>query len=569
MNQEEYRVMDESTVTFNSTSRRSPSLNGVAFNHVEELARSADEQSPMQPDTPWIVPHSQNGNESYMNTPTSTAHQPQHANLESNNQPPAIGLSYSWSSNVSHHTQPDPLDVEFTMTGLGVHSGAIGEDATEASMRALRDVFSRSQLHSPMQKTGSNFWQTRIKLGVPCRSQSPTEPMSVDRSHLASVVPTGFVILPINIVVGGLHVSGKERNGSTDMCSVTACVTFHRPPTRIAAGMKMQHNEQWATPVMEQPLRQPGLPMSIQRSNVNPMVSIQHRADNTNSMEMLARISEEVRENRVQTNASSPCVPRHGPVDESISGLSDNEAPPGAYAPKVTPKGITAKKSQRRYAHQKYADHACEKPTATDGAMVLSGKNHNVAFPMKVHKVLAELAKDGREHIMSWQPHGRSFKIHKHQEFIDLVLPQYFGMTKKSSFLRQLNLYSFNRLSVGPDKCAYYHELFLRGKRFLCCRMNRNKINGNGTRSAAKPEQEPNFYAMPDVTMEAAEESEFSSFQRDTEDSIDRADQSLSPSECGSRRTPEMGRESRQAGIRGHTTMPIVCEATLNSANKK
>lgn len=43
------------------------------------------------------------------------------------------------------------------------------------------------------------------------------------------------------------------------------------------------------------------------------------------------------------------------------------------------------------------------------------------------------------------------FKIHQQQDFVDVVLPRYFVMTKKSSFLRQLNLYNFNRISVGPD----------------------------------------------------------------------------------------------------------------------
>ena len=82
-------------------------------------------------------------------------------------------------------------------------------------------------------------------------------------------------------------------------------------------------------------------------------------------------------------------------------------------------------------------------------------------------------------------------------------------MTKKSSFLRQLNLYGFNRLSSGPDKGAYYHELFLRGMRFLCRRMTRSKVNGNGIRMAGTPEKEPNFYSMicvPIVQEEASGE---------------------------------------------------------------
>mmetsp|Transcript_929 Transcript_929/g.1020 ORF Transcript_929/g.1020 Transcript_929/m.1020 type:complete len:146 (+) Transcript_929:2423-2860(+) len=67
-------------------------------------------------------------------------------------------------------------------------------------------------------------------------------------------------------------------------------------------------------------------------------------------------------------------------------------------------------------------------------------------------------------------------------------------MTKKSSFLRQLNLYSFNRFSGNsPDKGSYYHEKFLRGKKFLTRRMTRQKVNGNRIRSAGNPDEEPDL----------------------------------------------------------------------------
>jgi len=71
-------------------------------------------------------------------------------------------------------------------------------------------------------------------------------------------------------------------------------------------------------------------------------------------------------------------------------------------------------------------------------------------------------------------------------------------MTKKSSFLRQLNLYSFNRFSAGTtDKGSYYHEIFLRGKKFLSRRMTRQKVNGNRIRSAGNPDEEPDLSMYP------------------------------------------------------------------------
>jgi hypothetical protein len=50
---------------------------------------------------------------------------------------------------------------------------------------------------------------------------------------------------------------------------------------------------------------------------------------------------------------------------------------------------------------------------------------------------------------------------------------------------------------AGRDKGGYYHELFLRSKRFLSLRIQRIKIKGTGARKPGSPETEPNFYNAP------------------------------------------------------------------------
>jgi hypothetical protein len=50
---------------------------------------------------------------------------------------------------------------------------------------------------------------------------------------------------------------------------------------------------------------------------------------------------------------------------------------------------------------------------------------------------------------------------------------------------------------AGRDKGGYYHELFLRSKRFLSHRIHRVKIKGEGARKPSSPETEPNFYNAP------------------------------------------------------------------------
>jgi hypothetical protein len=50
---------------------------------------------------------------------------------------------------------------------------------------------------------------------------------------------------------------------------------------------------------------------------------------------------------------------------------------------------------------------------------------------------------------------------------------------------------------TGRDKGGYYHELFLRSKRFLSHRIQRTKIKGTGARKPGSPDTEPSFYNVP------------------------------------------------------------------------
>jgi HSF-type DNA-binding len=90
--------------------------------------------------------------------------------------------------------------------------------------------------------------------------------------------------------------------------------------------------------------------------------------------------------------------------------------------------------------------------------------------------------------------------VHDAKEFVDDVMPKYFHQSKLTSFQRQLNLYGFQRLTRdGPDAGGYYHELFLRGKQFLCKNMTRTKVKGTGFKAASSPNSEPDFWRMPPV----------------------------------------------------------------------
>lgn len=127
-----------------------------------------------------------------------------------------------------------------------------------------------------------------------------------------------------------------------------------------------------------------------------------------------------------------------------------------------------------------------------------------VPFPVKLHSMLDAIERDGYAHIVSWQPHGRCFVVHKPKEFVSHIMPKYFKQSKMASFQRQLNLYGFNRLTGGLDKGGYYHELFLRGKVSLAYDINRMRVKGTGVRMPTNPDSEPNLYALPPMPVDGA-----------------------------------------------------------------
>jgi hypothetical protein len=113
--------------------------------------------------------------------------------------------------------------------------------------------------------------------------------------------------------------------------------------------------------------------------------------------------------------------------------------------------------------------------------------------------MLSNIEDDGHGNVISWQPHGRCFVVHKPKEFVKDITPLYFKQTKLTSFQRQLNLYGFCRLTAGPDRGGYYHELFLKDRPFLCKRMIRTRVKGTGSKCVNNPSSEPDFYQMPFV----------------------------------------------------------------------
>lgn len=80
----------------------------------------------------------------------------------------------------------------------------------------------------------------------------------------------------------------------------------------------------------------------------------------------------------------------------------------------------------------------------------------DATFPMKLHKLLSDPEAEG---IITWLPHGRSWKIIKQEEFETVLLPRYYNHRNIPSFMRQVNGWDFRRVAKGTDEQSYYHEV--------------------------------------------------------------------------------------------------------------
>jgi hypothetical protein len=97
-------------------------------------------------------------------------------------------------------------------------------------------------------------------------------------------------------------------------------------------------------------------------------------------------------------------------------------------------------------------------------------------FLLKLHEMLDNVERTGNQHIVSWLPHGRAFKVYRQQSFVKKIIPYYFNQSKYKSFQRQLHLYEFTRTQRGPEAGAYSHPNFIRGVPSLCLSMSPVKI---------------------------------------------------------------------------------------------
>jgi hypothetical protein len=112
--------------------------------------------------------------------------------------------------------------------------------------------------------------------------------------------------------------------------------------------------------------------------------------------------------------------------------------------------------------------------------------------------MLEEMAAVGDESIVSWQPHGKAFRVHQPDAFARTVMPRYFKeQTKYKSFQRQLHFYGFHRVRKGMDTGAYFHRMFIRNQKSMSLRMSCQKHKGKKSTEAVDHHapSDPDFYS--------------------------------------------------------------------------
>jgi hypothetical protein len=145
-----------------------------------------------------------------------------------------------------------------------------------------------------------------------------------------------------------------------------------------------------------------------------------------------------------------------------------------------------------------------ERSVETSSTSSSSSSNKELNFPAKLHAILSI---PEYQDIVSWFPHGRSFRILRLQEFEERILPKYFRHGRYPSFTRQLNGWGFHRVNEGPEYNSHYHELFVRGRPDFALQMKR--LTSEDMTERRKPERNtsspPDFYKMPSIPSFAPE----------------------------------------------------------------
>ena len=121
-------------------------------------------------------------------------------------------------------------------------------------------------------------------------------------------------------------------------------------------------------------------------------------------------------------------------------------------------------------------------------------------FPIMLYGMLEECTfEDTYSRVVSWQPHGLSFKIHDRKGF-ERILPKWFK-EKYESFRCLLEQWGFIKLSRGKERGCWYQVNFAHGRKAQLKNISKN-VFLKGMPEYMSPRDEPNLSKM--ATLESS-----------------------------------------------------------------
>lgn len=178
--------------------------------------------------------------------------------------------------------------------------------------------------------------------------------------------------------------------------------------------------------------------------------------------------------------------------DESSTNLPLNTSGTGDNETKILPQSteVTEEEVKDDANYHDYSRTPNDKSVELGNALAAVASGKEPPFPVKLHRILSNAEHND---VISWLPHGRSWRVLKPKAFEEKVIPMYFRHAKYASFMRQVNGWGFKRMTQGPDHNSYYNELFLRGLPHLCAKMRRPAKAKTGTTDS---DTNPDFYRI-------------------------------------------------------------------------
>jgi hypothetical protein len=104
---------------------------------------------------------------------------------------------------------------------------------------------------------------------------------------------------------------------------------------------------------------------------------------------------------------------------------------------------------------------AVEEDEVSVGADERDGSKARVLVPRFLTSTFEMVEEKANAAYVGWNGEGNTVVIRHLHEFAETVLPKYFKHKNAASFIRQLNMYGFNR--VAGEENSFKHPLFLRG----------------------------------------------------------------------------------------------------------